>query len=154
MTGQAFELPPEFLLDPFILVWAVIFFLLGYMIYAMLMAGIGALVPNLREASQATFLVTLPMMAPMILLSALIQSPNGALATGLSLFPFTASVTMMLRLSAGEVPLWQILLSIFLLIGTALLVIRAVAGLFRAQTILSGQTFNIKRFALALLGKG
>lgn len=154
LSGQTFNLPPEFLLDPSILVWGIVFFLLGYLIYAALLAGVGALVPNLREASQATFIVSLPLMIPLFLISALIDSPNGALSTALSLFPLTSPPSMMLRLAAGSVPLWQILLAVGLLLITTLLVIRAVAGLFRAQTIMTGQSFQIKRFFLALIGKG
>jgi ABC-2 type transport system permease protein len=154
LSGQTFNLPQEFLLDPSILGWGIVFFILGYLVYATLMAGVGALVPNLREASQATTIVVLPMMIPLFLISALIEAPNSLLSTILSIFPLTAPTTMMLRLAATpNVPLWQILLSIVLLIITAFLTIRAVAGFFRAQTLLSGQPFNIKRFGLALIGK-
>lgn len=153
LGGETFNLPPAFQLPPSIIAWGVVFFLLGYLVYAALMAGLGALVPNLREASQATFVIMLPMMVPLFLLSALITAPNGVLAVALSLFPFTASTTMMLRLSSTDVPLWQLLLAIGLLIATGWFVIRAVAGIFRAQTILSGEPFHLKRFFLALIGK-
>ena len=154
LGGQTFNLPPEFLLQPSILVWGVVFFVLGFLVYATLMAGVGALVPSLREASQATMVVMLPIMVPLFLLSALIPNPNGALSIGLSLFPLTAPTTMMMRLAATDVPLWQLLLAVVLLALTSLLVIRMVAGMFRAQTILSGQPMNIKRLFLALAGKG
>jgi ABC-2 type transport system permease protein len=62
----------------------------------------------------------------------------------LSLFPLTAPVAMMTRLAASNVPLWQILLSAALLAITAVLIIRAVAGMFKAQTLLSGQPFDLK----------
>jgi ABC-2 type transport system permease protein len=154
LSGQTFQLPPEFQLDPSILGWGIVFFILGYLVYAALMAGIGALVPNLREASQATTIVVLPMMIPLFLISALIEAPNSLLTTILSIFPFTAPTTMMLRLAATpNVPLWQLLLAVALLIITAYLTIRAVAGFFRAQNMLSGQPFKIKHFALALIGK-
>jgi ABC-2 type transport system permease protein len=153
LSGRAFNVSDAFQLGPSILGWGLIFFLLGYLVYASLMAGIGALVPNLREASQATTLVIMPLIVPLLLISALIRSPNGPLATFLSIFPFTAPTTMMLRLSATDVPLWQILLAIALLIVTALITIRAVSGMFRAQTLLSGQSFNIKRYVLALFGR-
>ena len=153
LSGQTFDLPPATQLPPSILLWGIIFFLLGYLVYATLMAGVGALVPNLREASQATTLIILPLIVPLVLISALIQSPNSPLAVGLSLFPLTAPTTMMLRLAAANVPTWQPLLAIVLLVFTALLIIRAVAGMFRAQTILSGQSFKTKRFFQALIGK-
>lgn len=154
LSGQTFQIPQEFLLDPSILGWGLIYFILGYLIYAALMAGVGALVPNLREASQATTIIVLPMMIPLFLISALIEAPNSTLTTVLSIFPLTAPTTMMLRLAATpHVPLWQLLLSIFLLLVTSYLTIRAVAGFFHAQTMLSGQPFRIKRFFLALIGK-
>lgn len=153
LSGQTFQIPPEFMLDPSILAWGLIFFILGYLIYAALLAGVGALVPSLKEASQATMVITLPMMAPLFIISALIDAPNGPLATGFSLFPFTAPSTMMLRLAAGTVPVWQILLSIGLLILTVLLVIRSVAGMFRAQMIMSGQPLTLKRLLLAMVGR-
>ena len=54
LGGRTFDLPPGFELPPSILVWGVVFFLLGYAVYASLMAALGALVPNLKEGSQAT----------------------------------------------------------------------------------------------------
>jgi ABC-2 type transport system permease protein len=145
--SQAFQLPPSFLF------WGLIFFLLGYAVYASLMAGLGALVPNLREATQATILVIFPLIIPIVLLSVLIQEPNGTLAVVLSLFPLTAPVTMMTRLAAGNVPIWQTLLSAVLLAITAVFIVRSVARMFRAQTILSGQPFSRKLFISTLFGK-
>jgi ABC-2 type transport system permease protein len=153
MAGTTFNLPIAFQLPPSFLIWGVIFFLLGYSVYASLMAGLGALVPNLREASQATLLVIFPLIIPIFLLSILINDPHGWLATILSLFPLTSPVAMMTRLSAGSVPLWQTLLAAVLLALTAVLVVRAVARMFRAQTILSGQPFSRKVFFDALLGR-
>ncbi len=60
---------------------------------------------------------------------------------------------MMTRLSAGGVPFWQPLLALVLLAITALLIVRAVAGMFRAQTLLSGQPCNRKLLFRALLGR-
>lgn len=152
-SGRTFNLPPSFQLPPSFLFWGVIFFVLGYILYASLMAAVGALVPNLREASQATFVVILPMLIPLFLVSVLIQDPNGALAIALSLFPLTAPVTMMTRLAGTSVPAWQPALSAVILLLTAFLTLRAVASMFRAQTLLSGQPFQFKRLFNALTGK-
>lgn len=153
MSGTTFNLPIAFQLPPSFLIWSVIFFLLGYAVYASLMAGLGALVPNLREASQATILVIFPLIIPVILINVLIEEPHSLVSTIMSLFPLTAPVAMMSRLSAGGVPFWQTLLSAVLLALTAVLVLRAVARMFHAQALLSGQTFNRKIFFNALLGK-
>jgi ABC-2 type transport system permease protein len=146
-TVASFDLPPS------ILGWGIVFFLSGYAIYASLMAGLGALVPNVREASQASFMVISPMMIPMFFMAALIQDPNGPISVGLSLFPLTAPVSMMTRLTAGQVPLWQPLLAVGLMLLTAVLIIRSVAGLYRAQVLLSGQEFKTSLFFKALLGR-
>jgi ABC-2 type transport system permease protein len=153
LSGRTFNLPQGFDIPPSILVWGTVFFLLGYAVYASLMAALGALVPNLKEGSQATILVIWPTIVPLFLISILIEEPHGALATGLSLFPLTAPMTMMLRLSIGGVPWWQPLLAAGLLLITVYFILRAVAGVFHAQVLLSGQTFSTRRYFSALLGR-
>jgi ABC-2 type transport system permease protein len=97
--------------------------------------------------------VIFPLIIPIFLLSVLINEPNSVLSVVLSMFPFTAPIAMITRLSAGEVPLWQILAAIALLAFTTVLVVRAVARMFQAQTILSGQPFSRKLFINALFGR-
>ena len=151
--GSNFNLSAAFQLPISVLVWGVVFFLLGYAVYASLMAGIGALVPNLREASQATTIVVMPMVVPLMLLNLLISKPNHWISVVLSVFPLTAPVAMMTRLAAIPVPAWQLLISVVLLLVTTWFLVRATAGMFRAQNLLSGQTFKLKLFLKALIGK-
>lgn len=132
--------------------WGLIFFLGGYLLYASLMAGIGALVPNLREASQATTLVIMPMMIPMIMMSNLIQDPGGPLAVALSFIPLTSPIAMLTRIIVSDIPLWQIVLSFVILIVFAVWVIRVISRLFRNQIMLGGQPFSRMRFLKALVG--
>ncbi len=153
LSGQRLNVSAAFQLPPSILAWGIVFFLSGYAVYASLMAGVGALVPNLREASQATTLVVIPLVIPMALIGVIVEKPNGLVALIFSLFPFTAPVTMMTRLAAGSVPLWQLILSVILLIGTAYLIIRSVSKFFHAQNLLSGKEFKITTFFRALTGK-
>lgn len=152
-SGQSLNLPASFQLPASILVWGVVFFLLGYVLYGSLMAGLGALVPNMREASQATTVLLIPMIVPLIFISTLINDPNGALSVFFSLFPFSAPVAMMTRLAAGTVPIWELVIAVILLLGTSILVVRSVAGMFRAQNLLSGQPFSLRLFFQALLGR-
>ena len=153
LGGTTLQVPPEMQIPPSFLAWALVFFLLGYAVYASLMAGLGALAPNLKESSQAVILILWPLITPLFVISIMIEQPNGPLATGLSLFPLTAPTVMMMRLSVGKVPLWQPLLAGCLMLLTATLIIRGVAQVFRAQTLLSGQPVTPKRFYLALLGR-
>lgn len=152
-NGKMLSIPAGFQLPASIVVWGAVFFLVGYALYASFMAGVGALVPNLREASQATTIMVLPMIVPLMFLTTLIQDSNGPISVGLSLFPLTAPVAMMTRLAAGDVPIWQPFLAAGIVLVTAGLVTRAVAGMFRAQTLLSGQTFTMKLFFATMAGR-
>jgi ABC-2 type transport system permease protein len=145
--GSAFQLPVS------IMVWGILFFLFGYAVYASLMAGVGALVPNMREASQLTMIIVIPLIIPLMFISTLIQAPNSVLAVIFSIFPLTAPVAMMTRLAATQVPVWQILLSLALLAACAVYFVRTVANLFRAQNLLSGKSVNGFTYLKALFGK-
>ncbi len=154
ISGQTLDLPVEFALPPSILVWGLVFFLLGYAVYASLMASLGALAPNPKEASQGVILVIWPLLIPMLFLVVLIENTHGLLATGLSLFPLTAPIAMMTRLAVGGVPPWQPLLSAGLLLATAVFIVRATAGIFHAQILLSGQPVSVRQFYSAFLRRG
>lgn len=154
--GNTLNLPPGFELPASILVWGAVLFLGGYTIYASLMAGLGALVPDLKAASQASFIVMLPLFIGYFLsvLPPFQEDPHGLFATILSIFPFSAPVVMMMRLTVGGVPTWQLILTVVLLLLAVVFVVRAVSGMFHAQTILSGQPFSPKRYLEALMGRG
>jgi ABC-2 type transport system permease protein len=152
-SGRSLSLPSEFQLPISILFWGIIFFVCGYALFASLMAGVGALVSNIREASQATTIIVIPLVIPLMLLAPIIENPNGVLAMIFSLFPLTSPVTMMTRLAAGEVPIWQLILAVILLLLGAAWVIKSVSRLFQAQYLLSGKEFKLKTFAKILIGK-
>jgi ABC-2 type transport system permease protein len=138
---------------PYILFWGILFFVLGYAVYASLMGAMGALAENPKEASQSIILVIAPLIVPMMLFVVLIEQPLGTLATVLGIFPLTAPMAMMTRLAAAQIPLWQPVLAAALLALTAILVMRGAANLFRAQFLLSGQKFSARRYFNVLLGR-
>ena len=155
LGGQTLALPQGFTIPVSILVWGVVFYLLGYAVYGSLMAGVGALTSRMKEASSASFLILSPLMVGYLIgiLAPLAEETQGLLPVILSMFPLTAPVLMMMRLTDGSVPLWQLLLSAALMLATAYLIVRAVAAMFHAQNLLSGQPFSPKRFFRALLGR-
>jgi ABC-2 type transport system permease protein len=150
---QASMIPMDAIIPSSFIIWALIFFLGGYLLYASLMAGVGAMVPNLREASQATSMVIMPMIIPLVMMSNLIQDPNGAFAITLSFIPLTSPVAMLTRMAVDDIPIWQVILSAGILILFAIWVIRVISVLFRNQVILAGQPFSRTRFLKALIGK-
>jgi len=147
------KIPPNLQLPPEILFWGIVFFILGYLMYGTIMAGVGALVPNLKEASQTTLIIVFPMLVPLFMITVIIEKPNAALPVILSLIPFTAPNTMMTRLSVSPVPLWQLLLAVGLMILTIWVLFRAVAGMFRAQILVTGKKFSLRLYFKALLGQ-
>jgi ABC-2 type transport system permease protein len=155
LGGQTFALPEGFTIPASVLVWGVVFYLLGYAVYGSLMAGVGALTSRMKDASSASFLILSPLMVGYMigLLAPLAEETQGLLPVVLSMFPLTAPVLMMMRWTDGSVPLWQLLLSAALMLGTAYLIVRAVAAMFHAQNLLSGQPFSPKRFFRALFGR-
>lgn len=154
LGGGVLNLPIELTIPPSLLVWGIVFFILGYAVYASLMAGAGALLPNMKEITQATWVIMMPLIVGyMVALMASGEAPHAALPVALSLFPLTAPVVMIMRLTIGGVPLWQPLLAVGLMVLTAIFVVRSVARMFRAQALLSGQPFSARRFTKALLGR-
>jgi ABC-2 type transport system permease protein len=131
--------------DGFIL-WALLYFLLGYLLYASALGAIGAIAPNARETSQVTFVVLLPLMIPLWLNTSFTQAPNGTLATVLSLFPLTAPTSMLPRLAVGGVPIWQPIASLIGLAITTYIFVAISARFFRADTLLSNASLDWQRF--------
>lgn len=132
------------------LLLALFFALGGYGLYAAIMAGVGALSPDLESTSSWVFVITLPMLLPIYLWAAITGAPNGALAVILSLFPFSAPVAMLMRMTSTTVPSWQILVSLILLALAAAGMVWLISRLFRVQTLLSGESFSVRRFWAAL----
>jgi ABC-2 type transport system permease protein len=126
-------------------VWAFLYFILGYLVYASLLGALGALAPSTREGTQFTFIILLPLFIPLMLSTALIEAPNGAITTFLSLFPLTSPVTMITRLAAGPVPFEQLVLGLVILAITTYGIIVFSARFFRADTLLSFSALNLKR---------
>jgi ABC-2 type transport system permease protein len=120
-----------------------VFFLPGYLLYAAIMVLIGAMVASLEHGQQVTSFVTLVTMVPLLLASAVTSDPHGPLAVGLSFFPFTASLTLVLRAAVTTIPFWQIGLSLGLLLLSGLLLLRGGAHIFGAGIARYGRPVRV-----------
>ena len=153
LGGQPLGIPAGFELPTQLLVWSFVYFILGYAMYGGLLAGVGALAPEVKDTKGASVLVMSPLIAVYVFVIVLVTQPESVLAMVLSLFPLTAPVGMIARMTVMEVPAWQPVLAAVLQLLTAIFIVRSVARLFRAQHLLSGQTFNVNRFLRALTGR-
>ena len=122
---------------------AAFYFLVGYFFFASFMLGVGSLVTNYQEANQWAALISFSAMLPFFLLTTIVDQPQGPVAVILSIFPWTAPVTMMMRLPSGGVPAWQLALSMTLLLAATVLMLRLSAKVFRIGLLLYGKTPNL-----------
>lgn len=83
----------------------------AFILVSALMAAIGATISEAREGQQMVSMISMPIWIPYMLAFALMNSPNSPLAIGLSLFPLTAPLTMLMRDGLTILPAWQIALS-------------------------------------------
>jgi ABC-2 type transport system permease protein len=131
-----------------LVVAALAYFLVGYLFYASLMTGVGAITSNLREAAQFSAVLTMLNFVPFWLLVKILNSPNSGLAVVLSMLPPTAATTMMLRLSAAtvsgaQIPPWEVAASLTLLALAAVLGLVLGARMFRLGMLLHGKAPNL-----------
>lgn len=118
---------------------ALVYFLLAYLFFASAYGILGALSVSMREGPQFAAVFTLPAVIPLWFLALFIEAPNSPLAVALSLIPITAPLAMLERAVMTTVPLWQIALSITLMIVTIIGMLWLAGRLFRVQTLLAGQ---------------
>ncbi len=133
--------------------WAGLFFIFGYILYAAALGALGALAPTMREGSQFTFVLLIPLLIPLWLNNVFFQDPHGVAATVLSLFPLTAPTAMVTRLATGGVPPWQPFVALAGLVITAYLFVLLAARFFRADTLLSSASISWGRIASELRGR-
>ncbi len=127
-------------LSPGLVALSVTMLFLAFIIIAAMMAAVGAVVAEATEGQQITGPFSLPFILPFLFFSSILTEPNSPLAVALSLIPFTAPMTLTLRLSLVPVPAWQIALSLFLLALTALLSVWLAGRLFRLGMLRYGQS--------------
>jgi len=114
-------------------------FLLGYAFYSALFAAAGSLVGRLEEVQNASFPVTLPLLIAYISSFSSLTGNVTPLQVVLSFLPPTAAISMPMRIAAGPVPLWQVLLSIGLLIAGAVAALRFAAVVYSGAILRTGR---------------
>lgn len=126
-------------IPPATFLYFILFYLLGYFLYATLYAGIGAVCTSEQEAQQSQFPVIAVLIVPLLLITMIIKNPDGIVSTVLSLIPFFSPMLMFLRINVGAPSLGQILLSIGLLLATIVMMIWVVARIFRVGILMYGK---------------
>lgn len=128
---------------PLIIFVFIIYFLLGYIFYSSIYAAIGSAVDNETETQQFTLFAILPLTLGMYGSFSLMNNPDGPLGFWLSIIPFTSPVAMIARIPFG-VPVWQLVLSIALLLGTTVFMIFLAGKIYRVGILMYGNKATMK----------
>lgn len=133
------------LINPTLLIYFGVYFLLGYVLYSTLCAAVGSMVNSEQEAQQMQFLVMMPMILAVIFIANIFQHPNSPIALFGSLFPFTSPLVMFSRISMqqGQVPWWQIALSIALMVATIYGMVWLCGRIYRVGILMYGKKPNL-----------
>ncbi len=130
---------PSFHLPVSLLAYAVLFFLVGYLLYASLYAATGAMVSSEQEAQQVQAPITLLIVVSFVLFNAVIRNPDSRLSVALSVIPFFSPILMVLRIALQTPPFWQIALALGLSLLTTLGVVQFSARIYRVGILMYGK---------------
>jgi len=128
----------------------IVYFILGYLIYAVLMAGVGSISPTAREGQQMSVLFTLFGVAPFWFMPLLMQHPEHVLAKILTIFPLTAPLSVMLRLGLADIEVWELVTSICLLIISIIVGLWLSAKVFRTYLLMYGKRPNLREIVKSI----
>jgi len=120
-----------------------VFFLLGYLLYSSLYAAVGSMVNSDQESQQIQIIVTLPLIFSIMIMFSIVNEPNSSLAVWASMFPLTAPLIMYSRIAVQPPPLWQILLSIGLLVVTIYGLVVLCGRIYRVGILMYGKKPNL-----------
>jgi len=138
--GSSITLPH---VPPMLFVWFLVFFLMGYFIYATVYAVVGSMVTTTQEGGQLALPVVLLLVAGFYLSFNIIRSPSSSLAFWASMFPFFAPITMLVRIVTETPPLWQILLSLGIGVVTIIGLIWVASRIYRVGMLMYGKKATI-----------
>jgi ABC-type Na+ efflux pump permease subunit len=124
---------------PSLFIYFVVFFVLGYLIYAIMYSAIGAISNSDQEAQQMSMPVILMLIVPIMMLGYLVKARDSTLSVTLSLIPFFSPIIMFARINLSNPPLIEVLGSIGILIVTILFLVWFVAKIYRVGILMYGK---------------
>ncbi len=122
------------------------FFIGGYLLYSALFGAVGAAVDNDADTQQFMVPITMPIIFSFVFAQFVIRDPDGPLAFWTSMIPFTSPIIMMVRIPFG-VPVWELLLSMGLLIIGFAGTIWVASRIYRVGILMYGKKVSYKELA-------
>jgi len=126
-----------------VLIAFAVFFLLGYLLYSTMYATVGAITTTEQEGQQLQFFIVIPLVLSVFMLAPVVRAPDAPAIVWLSMVPFFAPVLMYARIVVQTPPLWQIALSVALLIATIAGILVLCARIYRVGILIYGKRPNL-----------
>jgi ABC-2 type transport system permease protein len=145
MTEAAGVSIPPLPLD--LVVWFILFFLGGFLLYASLFAAVGSTVEQQQDAQSLLIPVMMPLILPILFLIYVIEAPNALASVVLSMVPFFSPILMVLRIAVTTVPFWEIALAFGLLVLTFIGTIWLAGRIYRVGILSYGKTPSLREIA-------
>lgn len=150
LLTQNLEAMQDFSLPLDVLLVALVYFVLTYFFYGSLLTGVGAVVDSEEESRQYAGIVSLPLFVPLFFLFNFFSNPSGPIPTLLSYIPFTAAMSVSIRMVFGAITLPELLASMSVLLVSTLVVIWASARVFRFGILMTGKRVTLREVAQVL----
>ncbi|MEI3614314.1 ABC transporter permease [Pseudogracilibacillus sp. SO30301A] len=134
-----------------IYLYAILFFILGYFLYATIAAMLGSLVSRVEDVQQ--LLMPMVMLIVIAFIIAMVGSgmPEAKFITITSFIPFFTPMIMFLRIGMLDVPIWEVILSVGILVGTIILLAILGARIYRGGVLMYGPSRTLKDFKKAFM---
>ena len=120
-----------------------LFFLLGYFVYSTIYAFVGSMVTTPQEGGQLAMPIILLLAVGFYMFLPVSRSPDSPFAFWVSMVPFFAPITMMVRITTQTPPFWEIALSFLLGVGTILLLVWVASRIYRIGMLMYGKKARI-----------
>jgi ABC-2 type transport system permease protein len=132
------DIPPESLFN--LALW----FVLGFLLYAVLFGAAGSLVGRVEDAQSAAMPMTIFSVIGFFAGFAVLDDPDGIVARISTFFPFTAPFTVPIRVSLQAIPLWEYAVSVVITAATIYLAVRAAGRIYAGGILRSGSKTKIR----------
>jgi ABC-2 type transport system permease protein len=127
------QLPANFI------ILAVVYFILGYLLFAVLSAAIGAISSGSREGQQLAGVFALPLLIPLWFTSLSMLFPDNPVWVFFTIFPLSAPVEVIMRLGVSIIPAWQLVASMAVLVLSIIGILLLTIRIFRTYLLMYGK---------------
>jgi ABC-2 type transport system permease protein len=145
-SNMLIQLPKDWLIsiDPLKFIYFIFNFVLGLITFVGLFAAVGSMYDNPQDAQSGVWPITLLIMIPFFIAISMVENPSSPIANITAFTPFTSIIVMPVKMNVTDVPLYQILISIFINLLTAIFIFYLSAKIYKTAIMITGKKPNFK----------